>query len=82
MCLLENKIYNKYQSGFHSITCAMRWEGGGEEGGCAMAYHRLCSSFYDVLLSAEIYFFKLLFQEHYQTVKQLESRSGPEFCRA
>ena len=26
--------------------------------------------------------FKIVFQEHYQSVKQLGSKSGPTFCRA
>ena len=29
-----------------------------------------------------IFFFKIVFQEHYQSVKRFRSRSGPTFCRS
>ena len=41
--------------------------------------------FYDILSSVDFYqhnFFKILFQEKHQSVKQLGSRSGRTFCRA
>ena len=35
-----------------------------------------------LLTSFKIYFFKKFFWEHYQSVRQFGSRSGPTFCRS
>ena len=38
--------------------------------------------FYCLVIFFKINFFKKIFQEHYQSVKQFGSRSGPTFCRS